>query len=86
MTERAATRDASFYATHQHTTARGGEHMYVPRYHVVAENGEGPACDPDGSLLIVRDLFDNSDVTIPAEEAPEALRCRRAACRKRWPA
>lgn len=69
-----AMRDASWYAN----PSGHGHHPRPPVYHVVAENGNGPACNPEGVLLAL-------DTTEAAEDLPQDARCQRPACRKRWP-
>lgn len=65
----AAPRDASWYVN---PSTSGASH--VPRYHALAENGDGPACNPEGVLL---DLDGAQD----ADDVGEEMRCRRPACR-----
>lgn len=78
--ERAAMRDASFYA-HLRVPVVGG---YVPRYHIVAANGQGPVCDPNGMLLVVDDA-NVGDCTRDAKTVPNHMRCQRPGCARRWP-
>lgn len=85
MPERAALRDAGFYANPRTDTTS----TYVPRYHVVAANGSGPACDPEGTLLVVDDSRygdEPRDQTVAAEDVPVSARCQRPGCAARWPA
>lgn len=81
---RAARRDASFYDSRRFNDSRGMP--YVPKYHVVHENGNGPCCNPDNVLLTVDNVWRGSSTECDAVDVSPAERCQRPGCRGRWPA